>query len=233
MKKILLALLCLAIVVFIGVLTFPKDLFRSYPQLNKKVAADEAQVVLHTTEGNISLKLFPKQAPLAAENFLTHSKNGYYDGLTFHRVIADFMIQSGDPKGTGQGGQSIWAGKNKKIDSGKGFTNEISSELFNIRGSLAMANSGPDTNGSQFYINQNPQDQSQTLNKETYPKAIVKAYAKGGNPNLDGSYTVFGQVISGMKVVDKIAKAETDSKGKPKKSIKIKKVEVVKDYKFK
>ena len=85
----------------------------NFPQLSTEVAEDEAEVKLVTTEGDIRIKLFPKQAPLAVENFLTHAKEGYYDGITFHRVINEFMIQTGDPKGDGTGGESIWKGKDK------------------------------------------------------------------------------------------------------------------------
>ena len=205
-----------------------------FPQLSDKVADDEAEVKITTTEGIISLKLFPKYAPLAVENFLTHTKEGYYNGVTFHRVIKDFMIQTGDPKGDGTGGESIWKGKNSKIDSGSGFKTEISSYLYNIRGALAMArSSNPNSNGSQFFINQNTKDSSNQLSNTTYPEKIIEAYKKGGNPSLDGNYTVFGQVVSGMDVVDKIAAIETGENDKPKKEIKIEKIEVIKDYTFK
>jgi peptidyl-prolyl cis-trans isomerase A (cyclophilin A) len=203
----------------------------AFPQLSSEVADDEAKVILSTSMGDITIKLFPKYAPLAVENFLTHAKDGYFDGLTFHRVINDFMIQTGDPKGDGTGGESIWNGKDKSIDSGTGFKNEISPYLYNIRGALAMANSGADTNGSQFYINQNPSDQSSSLSSESYPQAIINAYAKGGNPSLDGSYTIFGQVIDGMDVVDKIAEVETTS-DKPNTDVTITSAKVVKDYDF-
>ena len=102
--------------------------------------------IMHTSKGDICIRLFPEAAPKAVENFTTHAKNGYYDGLTFHRVIKDFMIQGGDPEGTGAGGENIW--------KTKGFEDEFDKKLMNIRGSLAMANSGPATNGSQFFINQ-------------------------------------------------------------------------------
>ena len=101
--------------------------------------------IMHTSKGDICIRLFPEAAPKAVENFTTHAKNGYYDGLTFHRVIEDFMIQGGDPDGTGAGGKSIW---------GDSFEDEFDKKLMNIRGSLAMANSGENTNGSQFFINQ-------------------------------------------------------------------------------
>ena len=205
-----------------------------FPQLSTDVAKDEAEVKITTTEGDITVKLFPKYAPLAVENFLTHAKEGYYNGLLFHRVINNFMIQTGYPKGDGTGGESIWKGKDKSKDSGTGFENEYSPYLYNLRGALAMANSGPNTNGSQFYINQNKEDISSKLPTDRFPAKIIDAYKNGGNPTLDGgNYTVFGQVIDGMDVVDKIAAAETDDKDKPKTDIKIEKIEILKDYNFK
>lgn len=206
---------------------------KAFPQLDKAVAKNEAQVLIKTSKGDINIKLFPKYAPLAVENFLTHAKEGYYNGLSFHRVIKDFMIQSGDPNGDGTGGKSIWNGKDKQKDSGNGFVNEISPYLYNIRGSLAMANAGADTNGSQFFINQSQQDHSKQLSDKKVPKAIIKAYSEGGNPSLDGGYTVFGQVISGMETVDKIASVEVTKSDQPKEKITITSIKVIKDYKFK
>lgn len=206
-----------------------------FPQLSDEVAKNEASVIMHTSKGDITIKLFPEQAPLAVENFLTHAKEGYYDGVIFHRVISDFMIQSGDPQGDGTGGQSIWNGKDSKIDQGLGFKNEISDYLYNIRGALSMANAGADTNGSQFFIVQNSQDVSASLDKNYYPEKIIEAYKKGGFPNImggDGNYTVFGQVIKGMDVVDSIATVETNEADKPKEDILIKSIEVTKDYTF-
>jgi peptidyl-prolyl cis-trans isomerase A (cyclophilin A) len=139
------------------------------PQLEAGVSADEYLVKMKTIEGEIEIKLFPKQAPLAVENFVTHAEEGYYNGTTFHRVIKNFMVQGGDPQGTGQGGASIWKDKDKKKDSGNGFKNEISNKLYNIRGSLSMANAGPNTNGSQFFISQNNEDKSDGLLYEDYP----------------------------------------------------------------
>ncbi len=104
-------------------------------------------VIMHTSKGDISIRLFPEAAPKTVENFVTHAKDGYYDGLTFHRVIEGFMIQGGDPKGDGTGGESIWGGS---------FEDEFDTKLLNLRGSLSMANAGADTNGSQFFINQAP-----------------------------------------------------------------------------
>lgn len=196
----------------------------AFPQLNDKVGKNEAEVILHTTKGDITVKLFPTLAPKASENFLKHAKDKYYDGLTFHRVINEFMIQSGDPKGDGTGGESIWK---------KGFGLEPTPYLYNIRGALAMANTGAEnSNGSQFYIVQNDQDQSSKLSPEGYPKPIIDAYKKGGYPAGDTKYTVFGQVIKGMDVVDSIASVETNASGKPNEDVTVTSVEVVKDYKF-
>ncbi|HFI2692275.1 TPA: peptidylprolyl isomerase [Streptococcus suis] len=204
----------------------------SFPQLSSEIAENEAAVKIKTTEGDITIKLFPEQAPLTVENFLTHAKNGYYNGTIFHRVIKDFMIQGGDPLGNGTGGESIWAGKGTTIDAGYGFKDEISAFLYNIRGSLSMANAGAGTNGSQFFINQNTTDMSSQLSSSKYPTKIVEAYKNGGNPNLDGKHTVFGQVIEGMDIVDKIAAVETDSSDKPKTDVKIEAIEIMKDYTF-
>lgn len=204
----------------------------TFPQLSTEVAENEALVVLKTTEGDIRIKLFPEQAPMTVENFLTHAKEGYYDGTIFHRVIKDFMIQGGDPLGNGTGGESIWAGKDTTKDAGYGFKDEFSAFLYNIRGSLSMANAGAGTNGSQFFINQNTTDMSGQLASSQYPGKIIEAYKNGGNPNLDGKHTVFGQVIEGMDVVDKIASVETGENDKPKTDVKINSIEIVKDYNF-
>lgn len=209
------------------------------PQLSDKVSDDEAEVKMITDEGDITIKLFPKYAPLAVENFLTHSKNNYYNGVDFFRVMNDFMIQGGDPKNNGNGGESIWKGKDDKIDAGTGFKNEVSNNLFHLRGALSMANAGPDTNGSQFFIVQNSKDMSSRLQTDQYPSKIIEEYKKGGYPSLDKNYSVFGQVISGMDVVDKIAGGETtandsgNEKSKPVNPVKIKSIEVIKDYDFK
>jgi peptidyl-prolyl cis-trans isomerase B (cyclophilin B) len=111
-------------------------------QLEKPVSGDTV-ATFNTSMGSIKVKLFPKEAPKTVENFTTHAKNGYYDNLIFHRVIKDFMIQGGDPTGTGRGGESIW---------GSSFEDEFSDSLSNFKGSLSMANAGKNTNGSQFFI---------------------------------------------------------------------------------
>ena len=165
--------------------------------------------VMHTNMGDIKIKLFPEKAPKTVENFVTHSKNGYYNGLKFHRVINDFMIQGGDPRGNGTGGESIWGGS---------FPDEFDPELHNLRGALSMANSGPNTNGSQFFIVQarevpsNMLEQMRDLEDNGFPADITAAYAElGGTPWLDFRHTVFGQVTDGMDVVDKIAAVETNN----------------------
>lgn len=165
--------------------------------------------VMHTNMGEIKIKLFPEKAPKTVENFVTHSKNGYYNGLKFHRVINDFMIQGGDPRGNGTGGESIWGGS---------FPDEFDPELHNLRGALSMANSGPNTNGSQFFIVQarevpaNMLEQMRDLEDNGFPADITAAYAElGGTPWLDFRHTVFGQVTDGMDVVDKIAAVETNN----------------------
>lgn len=192
------------------------------PQLDDKVAEDQDLVQMVTSMGNIEIKLFPKQAPKTVENFMKHAKDGYYDGLTFHRVINNFMIQGGDPSGDGTGGNSIW---------NKPFEDEFSNQLYNIRGALSMANAGPNTNGSQFFIVQNTDDQSDGLLYDDYPKAIIDAYKKGGYPSLDKKHTVFGQVTKGMDIVDKIAKVEVGANDKPKTDVKIEKINILQEAK--
>ena len=113
--------------------------------LNAQGASE--RVVLETTQGNIEFELFSEVAPLAVENFITHVNNGYYNGLIFHRIIKNFMIQGGDPSGTGRGGESIWK---------KPFKDEFKDKLFSHAGILAMANAGAHTNGSQFFITTAP-----------------------------------------------------------------------------
>ncbi|MFD2444460.1 peptidylprolyl isomerase [Bacillus sp. CGMCC 1.16607] len=193
-----------------------------YPQLTTNVQGNERLVGMDTTMGCIKIKLFPDQAPKTVENFIKHSEDGYYDGLIFHRVIKDFMIQGGDPQGTGMGGESIY---------GQAFEDEFSDKLFNIRGALSMANSGPNTNGSQFFIVQkNALDEGMAdqMKQAGYPDDVIKAYENGGTPWLDFKHTVFGQVIEGMDIVDKIANAKTIENDKPEDDIKIKKIYVIK-----
>ncbi|MBD5429231.1 peptidylprolyl isomerase [Lactobacillus sp.] len=184
----------------------------TYPQLDlANVTGPKATI--KTNHGDIKIQLFEKQAPMTVENFIRLAKKDYYNGTTFHRVINDFMIQGGDPKGDGTGGQSIW---------GHPFEDEFSPELFNIRGAVSMANSGPNTNGSQFFIVENknmPKRFIKQLEDAGYPKEIIKAYKQGGTPWLDGRHTVFAQVIDGMDVVDEIAKVEKAANDKPKEDV--------------
>lgn len=192
-------------------------------QLRRPQAGD-ITAVMKTTMGEMKILLFPEAAPKAVENFTTHAKNGYYDGLIFHRVIPDFMIQGGDPTGTGMGGESIW---------GKPFADEFSPEYHNLRGALSMANAGPGTNGSQFFIVQAPSvsddliAQMETLGESAFPAWAVSAYrSKGGTPWLDFRHTVFGQVYEGMDVVDAIANAPCGPNDKPVEEIKILSIEI-------
>jgi peptidylprolyl isomerase len=144
-------------------------------------------VVLETNQGKIEIKLFPDVAPKACENFIGLVKKGYYDGITFHRVIKDFMIQGGDPTATGAGGESLF---------GMPFEDEVSSRVtFNRPGLLAMANAGPRTNGSQFFIT----------------VAVT--------PWLNMRHTIFGEVTSGYDVVRKISELSVGANDKPVKDV--------------
>ncbi|WP_040224588.1 peptidylprolyl isomerase [Bhargavaea cecembensis] len=194
-----------------------------FPQLTNEAAEQEALAVIHTNHGPVKVKLFREQAPKTVENFLTHARNGYYDGIIFHRVIKDFMIQGGDPTGTGMGGESIY---------GSTFEDEFSHELFNLRGALSMANAGPGTNGSQFFIVQmknTPAEMIAQLEGAGYPAEIIEAYKeKGGTPWLDHRHTVFGQVVEGMDVVDKIADVKVGAQDKPADDVVIESIEILK-----
>ncbi len=185
---------------------------------------DELVATMTTTMGTIKIRLFPQCAPKTVENFTTHAKNGYYDGLIFHRVIKDFMIQGGDPNGTGMGGESIW---------GTPFEDEFSQDLHNLRGALSMANSGPCTNGSQFFIVQadtvDPSfiPQMESMIDDGFPQQVIDNYKEvGGTPWLDFKHTVFGQVFEGMDVVDEIANVKTALQDKPAQDVKIISVEI-------
>lgn len=192
----------------------------TYPQLSKEVAPNEIEAEMITNRGTIRIKLFPEIAPKTVENFVTHSKNGYYDGLIFHRVIPEFMIQGGDPDGRGTGGESIW---------GESFEDEFSTEAFNLRGALSMANAGPNTNGSQFFIVQKPDmpaDMLGQMEQAGFPVEVIEAYKQGGTPWLDGRHTVFGHVIEGKDVVDEIANLPTGMQDKPVNDVVIEKINI-------
>lgn len=194
-----------------------------YYQLEKPTTGDTV-AIMHTTMGDIKIKLFKEETPKTFENFTTHAKNGYYNGLIFHRVIKDFMIQGGDPMGNGMGGESIW---------GRKFEDEFTPNLHNIRGALSMANAGPNTNGSQFFIVQADTCPEGMLSQMTdlsdaYPPECAKAYAEmGGTPWLDFRHTVFGQVYEGMDVVDKIANCKVGMNDKPMFDITIENIEII------
>lgn len=224
-------------------------------QLDQPAAGEEI-AVLTTSAGTVKIRLFPDAAPKAVENFKGLIRKGYYNGLTFHRVIKDFMVQTGDPTGTGTGGESMW---------GKPFEDEFNANLLNIRGAVAMANSGENTNGSQFFIDQAgpgtfsgwtqfeqaysyfqkskmtadsfaAQYGSTWIDMDKATQQYRQIYEKnGGNPHLDGYYniagkghTVFGQVFEGMNIVDKIASVQVDSNDKPLSAVTISKAEIVK-----
>lgn len=147
------------------------------------VSAEEPMVVLETNQGNIVVKLYADKTPKTVENFLGLVGKGYYDGIIFHRVIKSFVIQGGDPTGTGRGGQSIW---------GKPFEDEVTPDLkFDKPGLLAMANAGPGTNGSQFFI------------------------TMAAAPELNMHHTIFGEVIEGYDVVQKIENCKTGPGDRP------------------
>lgn len=178
----------------------------------KPIGAGDTLATIKTNMGEIKVKLFPEEAQKTVENFTTHAKNGYYNGLIFHRVIKDFMIQGGDPTGTGMGGESIW---------GHSFEDEFDVKLHNIKGALSMANAGPNTNGSQFFIVQADNVPANMIGQmkempESFPEDIVKAYEEnGGTPWLDFRHTVFGQVVEGIEVVDSIADVKVGPADKP------------------
>lgn len=200
----------------------------------------EEIAVIKTSLGEIKMRFYPDEAPKAVENFKTLAKDGYYDGIIFHRVIDEFMIQGGDPTGTGTGGESCW---------GEPFETEVSEKLHFYRGAVAMANAGADTNGSQFFIVQqkevledaltalqdardnNEEELGVTLTdgnyytlSQLYPDAVLDYYREqGGSAHLEyvfgSGYSIFGQVFEGLDVVDAIAAAETDENDKPKEDI--------------
>ena len=193
----------------------------------------EELMVLHTTLGDITLRFFPEEMPRTVENFVTHARNGFYDGLIFHRVIPGFMIQGGCPLGTGTGGNSIWGAR---------FDTEPSFNLRHFRGAIAMAHAGPGTIGSQFYIVQNYELHPATLQqfetvkaqlddpvgrfrdgtrlhlRDIHPPQEFEHFTQyGGTPHLDWvrnperGHPVFGHVVEGMDVVDAIANASASS----------------------
>ncbi|KAJ3132454.1 Peptidyl-prolyl cis-trans isomerase cyp15 [Physocladia obscura] len=180
-----------------------RDIFNEKPSREEQTVATTgtnlkaslgSQAIIHTSYGDIHVRLFPEHAPKAVENFVGLSRKGYYDGVIFHRVISAFMIQTGDPLGDGTGGDSLW---------GKDFEDEFTKALKHDRPyTLSMANCGPNTNASQFFITTVP------------------------TPWLDNKHTIFGRATGGMDVVHRIEKARTDKNEKPFEDIKILSIEV-------
>jgi len=192
-----------------------------FPQVDIE-AVEGPIATIKTNHGDMRIKLFPDHAPKTVANFIALSKDGYYDGVIFHRIIKDFMIQGGDPTGTGMGGDSIY---------GESFEDEFSEELYNIRGALSMANAGPNTNGSQFFIvqNQHLPYSKKEIARGGWPEPIAEIYAEqGGTPHLDRRHTVFGQLAdeASYEVLDAIAGVETGAMDKPVEDVVIQTIEI-------
>ena len=206
------------------------------PQVGEKIA-----VIKVKDYGEIKIKLFPEQAQKGVENFVGLAEMNYYDELIFHRIIENFMIQGGDPKGNGTGGNSIW---------GSDFDGGIPEGLYHFSGAVAYANSGStSTNGSQFYIVNTPEgyvsygagydaagnyvminsfEEMEKMTGKTIPEAVKQKYLEvGGTPFLDGGYTVFGQVFEGMDIVRALGSVETDDNDKPITQVLMESVEIV------
>ena len=181
--------------------------------MNQLKVTNGVKAKIKTNMGDMEFVLFPEIAPKAVENFTTHAKNGYYNGLIFHRIIKDFMIQGGDPTGTGCGGESVF---------GKNFEDEFSLDARNYYGALSMANAGPNTNGSQFFIVQaksvpeNLLAQMEQLKENGFPQEVIDNYKEvGGTPWLDFHHTVFCQLLSGADVLEALAAVECGANDKP------------------
>ena len=192
-----------------------------FPQVDIE-AVEGPIAIIKTNHGDMRIKLFPDHAPKTVANFIALSKDGYYDGVIFHRIIKDFMIQGGDPTGTGMGGESIY---------GESFEDEFSEELYNVRGALSMANAGPNTNGSQFFIvqNQHLPYSKKEIARGGWPEPIAEIYAEqGGTPHLDRRHTVFGQLAdeASYEVLDAIAGVETGAMDKPVDDVVIETIEI-------
>ncbi len=192
-------------------------------QMSEPVKGETVAEIVIKDFGSIHVKFFKKEAPKAVENFITHAKDGYYDGLTFHRVMNDFMIQGGDPNGVGTGGESIW---------GAAFEDEFADNLQPVRGALCMANSGPNTNGSQFFIVQTAGKYDEATLTDFAGKSgfefsedALKKYEEiGGTPWLFRAHTVFGQVYDGLDVLDAVAATAVDTNDKPLNDVIIEKI---------
>ncbi len=219
-KKVFAIILCIIIILSVG--CQPQNEATKEDTAKNEVIVDtnfdqlaapqkgETIAIIHTSMGDIKVKFFEKEAPKTVKNFVTLAEKNYYDGLIFHRVIADFMIQGGDPTGTGEGGESIY---------GKTFEDEFNVNLRNFRGALSMANAGANTNGSQFFIVQKKEIDAENQEKmkiSNFPEELQKKYIKnGGTPWLDNRHTVFGQVFEGIEIVDKISQVMVDGDSRP------------------
>lgn len=192
-----------------------------FPQLNSDKET-ELKAVIKTNKGEMTIRLFPEHAPKTVENFVGLAQKGYYDGVIFHRVIPNFMIQGGDPTGSGMGGDSLFGGN---------FEDEFSPELYNLNGALSMANAGPNTNSSQFFIvtmSDIPAQMVSQLEDAGYPEEIIEAYKeKGGTPWLDQKHTVFGQLVDGYDVADTIQNVDKNAMDKPLKNVTIESILII------
>ena len=154
-----------------------------FDQTASPEGGDQIAIIKIKDHGDIKVRLFPDHTPKTVENFVGLAEKNYYDGIIFHRIIEDFMVQGGDPTGTGRGGESLWGGK---------FEDEFHEDLKNIRGALSMANAGPNTNGSQFFIVHAPATEW-----------------------LDGRHSIFGHIFEGLEILDKVAGVQVGSADKP------------------
>ncbi len=206
--------------------TLPDAEIRNFemPEVGEKIA-----VITVKDYGEIKIKLFADAAEKGVENFTGLADMGYYDELIFHRIIPNFMIQGGDPKGNGTGGKSIWGDK---------FDGGVPEGLYHFSGAVAYANSGSTaTDGSQFYIVNTPEGyldstceelMSYDISKYNWPQNVIDMYNEnGGTPFLDGSYTVFGQVFEGLDIVRELGNVETDENDKPLKQVQMESVRIV------
>lgn len=191
-----------------------------FPQLHLDKQTGTTATI-KTNKGDITLQLFDNLAPKTVKNFVELAQDGYYDGVIFHRVIPNFMIQGGDPTGTGRGGKSIY---------GEQFEDEFSDQLFNLRGALSMANAGPNTNGSQFFIvtmDEVPAQMVGQLEAAGFPAEIIDAYKeRGGTPWLDNKHTVFGHLVAGEDVAQAIQNVKRDAADKPLEDVTIETIDI-------
>lgn len=191
-----------------------------FPQLHLDKQTGTTATI-KTNKGDITLQLFDNLAPKTVKNFVELAQDGYYDGVIFHRVIPNFMIQGGDPTGTGRGGKSIY---------GEQFEDEFSDQLFNLRGALSMANAGPNTNGSQFFIvtmDEVPAQMVGQLEAAGFSAEIIDAYKeRGGTPWLDNKHTVFGHLVAGEDVAQAIQNVERDAADKPLEDVTIETIDI-------